>query len=233
MVLSGGGILRTFEAPQQFSVSAEDSTRFATHFATASTVTCHCGPRIRRCFKVDSSATIAAGSSSTSTPRVTSVGVGTAMVIATISGGIPDTVTYQVQQAKLAINFSTLTLGVAQFTPATGVYGVSTPDSRNVAVPVKLTHGTVDSLSSTSLSVAANNSFTYFGVTGLTKGRDTVIASATGYASDTVLPVVITTTVIRMGDKMASRAPRPQRVRWASRCSSRIASEPTTSRRIP
>jgi uncharacterized protein YjdB len=144
--------------------------------------------------KVDSVLTIPAGQYYPNTSaNVTAVSPGTAKIIATAPGHRPDTANWTVNAAKLNLSWTTYRIGARQHQPAQSFY-VQTPSTRNVAVSVTLTQKqpTVVALSTTSLTLPANQGYEYFTFGGLIPGRDTIIASAPGYLPDTGFVVVTT-----------------------------------------
>ena len=185
LVLSGGGTLNNFSAPQGFAVYSADSTRTqhlrTTPLAVLFTST---DPAV---VTVDTGATIAAGVSYANTMHVTPVGVGTAKVIATAAGHLPDTLTYTVQTPQLNANFGTYTIGRLQdVAPGPNLY-VYTPDYRTSQLLVTVTqkHPGVDSLSATTDSIPNGTYYKYFAVYGKTTGLDTLTFSAPGYLPTT------------------------------------------------
>ena len=144
--------------------------------------------------KVDSIGTIAAGTYYLQpAPTVTGVGVGTAQIIATAPGHRPDTNTYAVRQPKLNLSWYANLIGARQHRNATDFY-VQTPNSRTVPVTVTISQKqpTTVAVSAPSVTVPANQSYQYFTYAGLTRGRDTIIVSATGYLPDTGFVTVTT-----------------------------------------
>ncbi len=183
--LSGGGTLNNFSAPSGFTVYSADSVRNyhirTTPLAVLFTST---NPAV---VTVDTGATIAAGLSYANTMKVTPVGVGTAKVIATAAGHLPDTLTYTVQTPQLNANFSTYTIGRLQdVAPGPNLY-VYTPDSRTSQLLVTVTqkHPGVDSLSATTDTIPNGTYYKYFAVYGKTPGLDTLTFSAPGYLPTT------------------------------------------------
>jgi hypothetical protein len=75
------------------------------------------------------------------------------------------------------------------------------PNSRLVPVTVTITHTSpaVDSLSSTSLLIPANQNYLTFGYAGLAVGSDTLTATAPGYLSTTAIITVTTPKFITVG----------------------------------
>ncbi len=93
----------------------------------------------------------------------------------------------------VGVSSSFVRLGARQFYGTNGVY-VSTPDSRTTPLPVTFTqrHPTVDSLTTTVDTIPAGTNYSYFSLSGLTPGVDTVTLSAPGYTSSTMTVVVTT-----------------------------------------
>jgi uncharacterized protein YjdB len=141
--------------------------------------------------QVDSTVTIAAGSYfSSPQAAVVAINPGTAKIIATAPGHLPDTNTWTVQPAKLNLAVTTFRIGARQHT-TTDLY-VTTPSSRSVPVSVTLTHSgaAVGSLPASTIVIPANNSFQYFAFSALAPGVDTIIAAASGYLPDTMVVTV-------------------------------------------
>jgi len=118
---------------------------------------------------------------------VTAVGPGTAKIYVTAPGHSPDSATFTVNPARVALNFVNTELGARQHQPNNSSFYVYIPNARSTSVPVTLTHTspTVASLSPASPTIPANVTYTYFDIAGLTPGLDTVIATASGYLPDT------------------------------------------------
>ena len=150
-------------------------------------------------FLVDSVATIPAGLYYVpGGVNVYAVGPGTAQIITTAPGHVPDTVTWTVQPAKLNLNWYSYTIGARQHRLPTDFY-VQTPTSRTVSVPVTLTQKKplVVGLSTTSFTIPANQNYQYFTFGGLIPGGDTIIVTAPGYQPDTGF-VVVTSPQLRV-----------------------------------
>lgn len=145
--------------------------------------------------KVDSSAvTIDSGTSYNGRARVKPVGVGTARIIFTAAGHVSlDTLTITVQTPKINFSFSATTFGRRQNSGPTGFY-IYTPDTRPTPLAATITqkHGTVDTLTTLSPTIAASSNVAYFGAYGLANGTDTLILSAPGYLPDTAFITVTT-----------------------------------------
>jgi hypothetical protein len=136
--------------------------------------------------KVDTVATIGAGSSQSQALLVTGVSPGTARIITAAPGHIPDSVTWTVTPAKLNLSWFNYFIGARQYQTASSFY-VQTPQSRATPIAVTLTQlqPTKVGLSTTALTIPANSNIAYFTFQGLAPGRDTIIASAPGYLPDT------------------------------------------------
>ena len=146
--------------------------------------------------KVDSSVvTVDSGTYYNSRAHVTPVGVGTAKIIFSAAGHVPDTLAYTVQTPKLSLSFTTSTLGLRQhYSPNGNGFYVATPDYRTSPLAVTITqlHANVDSLSTTTVTVPTSTYYAYLDTYGLTTGKDTIIVSAPGYAPDTAFLTVTT-----------------------------------------
>ena len=144
--------------------------------------------------RVDTVLTIPAGQYYSNVPAtVVAVNPGTARIIGTAPGHFSDSVTYTVQPAKLVLSWTTYRIGARQNRQANEFY-VQLPNARTVAVPVTLsqTRPASVALSATALTIPANSGVQYFTFAGLTTGRDTIIATAPGYAPDTAVVIVTT-----------------------------------------
>ena len=190
--LSGGGTLNNFSGPSGFNVYTADSTLNAHVRTTPLTVTLTSTDTT--VFKVDSAtATVPAASAYASNMHVTATGVGTAKLIVSAPGHLPDTATYTVQMPQLYVSLGTFTIGSSQQQPGNSFY-VSTPDTRATPLTVTLTHNhpSVDSLSSNTQIIAAGTYYQYFSIFALAKGVDTITVSAPGYLPTTAYVRVTT-----------------------------------------
>ncbi len=196
--LSGGQTIQGY-ATSSTTVSAQDST-FTSHArTTALVITLRSSDTT--VLKVDSTITIAAGASSASpSAQVIAVNPGTARIIVTAPGHLPDSTTWTVQAEKLRLysyywgqDFSTFRIGARQHHQPSD-FVVFTPTARNVPVTVTLTQKqpTVVGLSTTTPTVPPNQNSASFTYAGLTTGQDTIIASAPGYLPDTGFVIVTT-----------------------------------------
>jgi hypothetical protein len=189
VTLSGGGTMNNFAPSQGFTVYSSDSSR-TFHYRTTPLVVTYAStnPSV---FTVTGSDTIQADLYYANHGRVTPVDTGTAKLIVSAPGHLPDTVSFTVQTPKLTFSAKRPVLGRRQYEPS---YYVSTPNSRASSVTVTVTQAraTVDSLTSNSLVIAGGSNSQAFTVAGKTTGVDTLIASAPGYLPDTAW-VVITT----------------------------------------
>jgi hypothetical protein len=122
---------------------------------------------------------------------VTPVGLGTAKIIVTAPGQLPDTISYTVVQPTLGLSFFSTLIGKGQNFGGNPFY-VYTPDNRATPLTVTLTqkHSNVDSLSASTVSITTAQNYQYFGMFAITQGTDTVIASAPGYLPDTAYFIV-------------------------------------------
>jgi adhesin/invasin len=145
--------------------------------------------------KLDSSSvTIPAGYYYTpSGVHVTPVGTGTAKIVFTAPGHPAlDTLTFTVVTPTIRFAYRNILLGRRQYLG--GYTYIYTPDYR--ATPLAATivqkHNTVDTLSSTALTIPTNSYYSYYDVFGVALGTDTLIVSAPGYLPDTAYVTVST-----------------------------------------
>jgi len=128
--------------------------------------------------------------------RLTPVGVGTAKIIFSATGHLTlDTLTITVQTPKVQFSFYSELLGRRQhFNPAGNGFYVYTPDYRPSPLAVTITqqHASVDSLSTTAVTVPTSSYYAYLDAFGLAYGTDTLIVSAPGYLPDTAFVTVTT-----------------------------------------
>jgi hypothetical protein len=144
--------------------------------------------------KIDSTATITAGSYYVpSSIAMSALKPGTAWIYASAPGHPTDSLLMTVQPAKLNLSFTFYDIGALQTQPANSFYAY-TPNGRPVPVVVTFTHSNPAALtlSSTTDTIPANSNVAYFGFSALTTGRDTIIASASGYLPDTGIVRVTT-----------------------------------------
>lgn len=125
------------------------------------------------------------GASSTTTPQVSFVGEGTAIITVSAPGHADDADTLTVRMPKLSFSWSTFHIGQRQRTGDQALY-VSVPNNVADTLPVTITrsNAAVDSLFG-STDIPAGTYYKYFGVAGLQHGLDILIASAPGYLPDT------------------------------------------------
>ncbi len=188
--LFGGGTVDNFSNPSGITTYIGDSTVNSGHY-TLDTVIVNYVSSDPTVLTVTAADTILPGEYFTTAARMTPVGVGSALVIGTSPGRGADTIAFTVQTPKLNFSFATYRIGLRQYRPSNENY-VYTPTPRGVAVPVTITRSNpaVDSLSSTSLSIAPGTNLAYLGFAGMLRGTDTLIASAPGYNPDTAIIVV-------------------------------------------
>lgn len=188
LVLSGGGTLQNFGPAQTFTVYPADSTR--TNHYTINPIIVSYASTDPTVFTVNSTDTIQAGASYTQHGAVVPVGAGTAKLIASAPGYLPDTVTYVVQTPKIAFSFSHNVIGKRQYdvNPA----DIQTPNYLTAPLTATITqlHPTVDSLSATTIVIPSGIYYSYFNYAGLNTGTDTLIVSAPGYLPDTAVLTV-------------------------------------------
>ena len=192
VVLSGGTTLNNFGPAQGIAVYSEDSVGSAHYRMTPLTVSLSSSDTT--VLRSDSSSvTIAAGLYYANTATVTPTGVGTAKLYATAAGQRGDSNSFTVQTPKLNLTLYNYTIGKGQHRSPTDFYAY-TPNSRPTPVTVTFTqkHAAVDSLTATSLTIPAASNYQYFSFFGLTKGADTIVATATGYLPDTAYVTVTT-----------------------------------------
>lgn len=195
--LSGGGTLDNYAPPSAITVYPRDSVGTG-HYRTDSLIVAYTSSDTN-VVRVSAADTIVAGLSYANGARVTPVGAGTAQVSVSAPGHTGASVSYTVRMPKLSISFTTYRIGRRQYRPANEHY-VYIPNVRGSPVPVTLTqtNAAADSLSATSLVIPGNSYYAYFGFAGLTTGRDTIIASATGYEPDTAV-VIVTSSRLMVG----------------------------------
>ena len=187
--LSGGGTLNNFSGPSGLLVYSIDSLGGA-HYRSDTLIVSYVSTN-PAAMTVTAADTIRPGLYYANAARVTPVGVGTATIIVSAPGHGADSVVYTVITPKLNFSIGTYRIGRRQFTTATDLY-VYIPTNRTVPVPVTITqsNAAIDSLTSTALTIPANNYYQYFGLAGLGTGVDTLIATAAGYLPDTALVIV-------------------------------------------
>lgn len=189
VTLSGGGTLNNFGPAQGFTAYSADSSRNG-HYRTAPLVLTYTSTNTS-VITVTGSDTIQAGAYYTSHGLVTPVGVGTAKLIVSAPGHLPDTVTYTVQTPQLAFSFGLVRIGRRQYDQN---YYVYVPNNRtsNLTVTIAKAHAAVDSLTSTTLTIPSGTNYVYFNIAGMTTGTDTLTATAPGYNPATATIVVTT-----------------------------------------
>ena len=183
-----------FSPGSNFYVYAADTTR-GTHYRIAPD-TISITVRNPAVATVDSSTvTIAAGAYYNGNARVTPVAPGTTYIVASANGQKSlDSLLVTVNTPLIQFNFSSTRVGRRQHLGSSGFY-VYTPDSRAVAVPAALTqkHPTVDTLSTLTPTIPANNNYVYADAFGLAYGTDTLTVSASGYNSGSPAYLTVTT----------------------------------------
>jgi len=188
---SGGGTLNNFADPVALTSQVGDSVNVTGYYRLDTLIVTHVStdPTV---LTVTAADTILPGQYSVSRARVTPVGIGTARVISSAPGHGVDTVTYTVVTPKLNISFASYRLGLRQYRPSSGENYVYTPNNRTTPLTVTITqtNPAVDSLSSTTLTIPNGTYYSYFGFAGLSRGVDTLIASAPGYLPDTAVITV-------------------------------------------
>ncbi len=203
LVQGGGGTYDNFRPPINISTTVTDSVGngharltplVLTYVSTDTNV-----------IRVSPTATIAANAQSVSTATVTFIGVGTAQVIVSAAGHMPDTTTFTVRVPKLSLSFTTFRIGRRQLTSSTAFY-VSVPNNVTDTLPVTLTqsNAAIDSLTTLNPNIPAGTYYQYFGTAALATGVDTIIASAPNYLPDTAV-VTITSTRLVVGSLPSTR----------------------------
>ncbi len=188
LVLSGGGTLQNFGPAQGFTVYPADSIR-QNHYTINPVIVTYTStdPTV---FSVNSTDTVQAGGNVASHGAVLPTGVGTAKLIASAPGYLPDTVTYVVQTPKIIFSFNHNVIGKRQFdvNPA----NIQTPNYLTAPLTATITqkHPTLDSLSATTIVIPSGIYYAYFNYAGLNTGTDTLIVSAPGYLPDTAVLTV-------------------------------------------
>jgi hypothetical protein len=191
LVLSGGGTMRNFGASQGFTTYSADSLRSA-HYRIAPLIVTYTSTNPAVMAVSNSTDTIQAGVYYANHVQVSPVSVGSALLIASAPGHLPDTVAYTVQTPKLSFNIYHAYIGKRQYEPS-GAY-IQTPDYRASPLAVSITqnHAPIDSLSATALTIPTSSYYAVFGYAGLGFGTDTLIATAPGYLPDTAFITVTT-----------------------------------------
>lgn len=194
--------LNNFAPATAFGTYVTDSTG-ASHGAIAPVIVSYSSTDAN-VVTVTAADTIQSASAYSPNAKVTPVGVGTARVIATAPGYLPDTITYTVVTPKLNLTFSTLVLGRRQYNVS--AFYPYTPNTRtsDLTVSVARSNPSVDSLSATSIIIPSGTNYKYVDLAGLATGTDTLIFSAPGYLPDT--GVVIVTTPRLVGGSLPSTA---------------------------
>ena len=188
LVLSGGTTLQNFGPAQGFTVYPADSTR-VNHYTINPLIVTYTStdPTV---FTVNSTDTVQAGASFANHGTVLPTGAGTAKLIASAPGYLPDTVTYVVQTPKIVFSFSHNVIGKRQY----DVNPANTQVPSNVTAPLTATitqkHPSVDSLSATTIVIPSGIYYSYFNYAGLNLGTDTLIVTAPGYLPDTAVLTV-------------------------------------------
>ena len=195
LVLSGGTTLQNFAPAQAFTAYPADSTRL-NHGVTAPLIVTYTSTNPGVIAVTTSTDTVQAGLTYANHGAVTPTGVGTAQLIASAPGYLPDTATYVVQMPKISFGFTHNYIGARQYDVSGG--NVQTPNylSAPLTVTIAQKHPAVDSLSTTSVVIPINNYYQYFDYAGMTPGTDTLIASAPGYSPDTAI-ITVTTAQLR------------------------------------
>ena len=201
-----------FSPGSNFYVYAADTTRGTHYRITPDTISITVrNPAVAT---VDSSTvTIAAGAYYNGNAHVTPVAPGTTYIVVSANGQkVLDSLLVTVNTPLIQFNFSSTRVGRRQHLGSSGFY-VYTPDSRAVAVPATLTlkHPTVDTLSTLTPTIPANNNYVYADAFGLAYGTDTLTVAAANYNSGS--PAYITVTTPRLS---ASNLPSSETTTYTS-----------------
>ena len=185
LVQGGGYTLNNFSGPASFGTYSTDSLRYS-HVTTAPVIISYTStnPSV---LTVTGADTIQAGQSYTYHAAVTPVSAGTAKIVSTATGYLPDTSTWTVVQPQIHFNSRYATLGRRQYYPNTS-FDIYTPNSQLTPLVATVTqlHPSVDSISGgTTLTIATGTNYAYFGFAGLAFGTDTLVLTAPGYLPDT------------------------------------------------
>lgn len=192
---SGGGTYDNFRTPITIGTNVVDSVGSGHPRITPLVVTY--SSTDTSVITVSPTATIAAGSYSVGTAVVTFIGVGTAQVIVTAPGHVPDTIAFTVRVPKLSLSFGSYRIGRRQLTSSTAFY-VSVPTNVADTLPVTLTqsNAAIDSLTTTAPNIPTGTYYSYFGLSALGTGVDTIIASAPNYLPDTAIVIGTSTRLV-------------------------------------
>ena len=190
LAISGGGTIPAYSSTSVRAYVGDSSIYSSFHNrTTALAVTFRSSnPSV---LTVDTIATIQPGTFYTQTaPVLQALGPGTAWVIASAAGHVPDSTQWTVQPAKLNLSFYNYTIGTRQVSGASD-FNVSLPASRPTPVLVTLTAktGRVQTTAGVD-SIPANQSYAYFGMRAVSAGVDTIVATAPGYLPDTGYVVI-------------------------------------------
>lgn len=203
LILSGGGIYDNFRPPITISASVRDS--LGSQYPRLTPLLLSYVSTDTSVISVSDTATINAGSSSTSTARVSFIGVGSASVIVSAPGHGADTISFTVRVPKLSLSFATYRIGRRQLATPTSFY-VSVPTNVTDTLPVTITqsNAAIDSLTTTAPDIPTGTYYRYFGLAALGTGVDTIIASAPDYLPDTAV-VIVTSVRLTVGGLPATR----------------------------
>ena len=182
--LAGSSSLNSY-ATYTTNVYAEDSVGTIHNRMSDLTVTLRSSDTT--VLKVDTVGVIAAGAYYVSAGiRLTAVNPGTAKIYVTAPGHLPDSVSWTVTPARVALSWKQYFIGARQH-QLPGAFYPYIPNARNVSVAVTLTHtnAAAVSLSTSTVTIPASGTYAFFDLAGVLPGIDTVIATATGYSPDT------------------------------------------------
>ncbi|HKG91653.1 MAG TPA: Ig-like domain-containing protein [Gemmatimonadaceae bacterium] len=125
--------------------------------------------------------TIAAGQSRNTVRRAEPIGVGTARVIAEVAGWFPDTITYTVTSAPLRVYYGPAVIAAGQSQTNGNFVYIPSARAQAVAVTVTQRHPEFLRLPATTLTIPADNNYSYFSWEGVAEGGDTLTFTAEGY----------------------------------------------------
>lgn len=191
VTLSGGGTFDNFAPPAAITTYSTDSVGNGRNRLTPLVVTYTSSDTT--VIRVTAADTIPAGLYYTSNARVTFVGEGTASVTASAGGHVGASVNYTVRRPRIRFSSTSYRIGRRQYRAASDFY-IYTPHNRADTLPVTITqlHPDRVALSTTSLDIPTGTYFRYFGLSALEFGADTIVVSAPGYVSDTMVVTVTT-----------------------------------------
>ena len=188
--LTGGSTISAYQTSYT-NVYSSDSLNSVHNRMTDLTVTLRSSDTT--ILKVDTLVVIPAGLYYVpSSVNVTAVNPGTVKIYSSAPGHLPDSNTWTVSPAKLNLSFTNERIGARQNYGGNAFY-TYLGSNRTIDVPLTYTRKrTSIALSTTADTIPAGQSYKYFGFSGVTPGRDTIIVSAPGYLPDTGFVIVTT-----------------------------------------